>query len=151
MRGASAPDPLGTIAMAVAGIAWGAYSLRGRSSTAAPLPTTAANFAMTLPLIALVLGAAAVHGDVQASPRGVALAVASGALASGVGYSLWYAALKHLTAIRAGILQLAVPILAAFGGVVALDESISSRLVIAGVAIIGGVAVAITRRVRAPS
>jgi len=143
IRGASAPDPLGVGAMAIAGAAWGVYSLRGRSSSAPPLATTAANFLLTVPLAALlVLGARTPN----TSPRGLVLAIASGALASGIGYSLWYAALKTLAATRAAILQLVVPILAALGGAVFLGEHISIRLITSGIAIVGGVAIAIRAR-----
>ncbi len=85
----------------------------------------------------------------HASPRGVALAVASGALASGVGYSLWYAALRDLTATRAAVAQLVVPVLAAFGGVLLLRERFTGRLIGAGTLILAGVALALLRRASA--
>ncbi len=146
VRGASAPDPVGAAAMVIAGIAWGAYSLRGRAAMARPLATTAANFVMTVPVVAVGLAIAGVTDHVQASARGLALAATSGALASGLGYSIWYAALPKLTAIRAGIVQLMVPIVAAAGGVLVLGEAISLRLVVTGAAIVGGVALAISSR-----
>jgi drug/metabolite transporter (DMT)-like permease len=142
--GLSAPDPLGAALMAAAGISWGVYSLRGRGGTN-PLATTAGNFARSVPfavgLSLASLAAAAPH----ASPRGLALAVASGAIASGVGYSLWYAALRDLTATRAAVAQLVVPVLAAVGGVLVLDEHLTGRLVGAGTLILAGVALALAR------
>jgi drug/metabolite transporter (DMT)-like permease len=144
--GASSPDPLGTASMALAGIAWGIYSLRGRTASAAPLATTAANFVGSVPLAgALALGAVA-SDTLHVSSTGVLLALASGALASGLGYSLWYSALPHLTATRAAILQLLVPVLAAVAAVPLLGEPVSIRLVLAGGAMLGGVALAIRAR-----
>lgn len=88
-------------------------------------------------------------GPVHVSARGAWLAVASGALASGVGYSLWYAALRGLSAFRAAILQLGVPLLAAAGGIVLLNERLSARLIVAAAAIVGGVALAVGNACRA--
>lgn len=144
--GKSAPPLIGALSMAFAGAMWGAYSLLGRGSASPPLVTTAANFVRTVPMIAVVLAVASLRGSVHVSVRGALLAVASGALASGVGYSLWYAALRDLTATRAAILQLVVPILAAGAGVALLGESITLRLAIASVATLGGVALAIVGR-----
>ncbi|HEU5061240.1 MAG TPA: DMT family transporter, partial [Kofleriaceae bacterium] len=144
--GASAPDPLGLASMAVAGAAWGAYSLRGRASSIDPVIANAASFARNVPVAAALVAAAGEAGRLAASPGGVALAVASGALASGGGYALWYAALRGLTVARAAILQLLVPVLAATGGVFLLGEAASLRLVLAGGAILGGVALAVAAR-----
>ena len=144
--GASAPDPLGVGAMAVAGAAWGVYTLRGRASAIDPVVANAASFARTLPVAAALVAAAGVTGGLAASPRGAALAVASGAIASGAGYALWYAALRGLTVSRAAILQLLVPVLAAAGGVLLLGETASLRLLVAGGAILGGVALAVSAR-----
>lgn len=140
--GLSAPDPLGSALMAVAGAAWGVYSLRGRGG-GRPLAATADNFARTLPFAA-VLAAVALPG-LHAAPEGVALAVVSGGLTSGLGYSLWYAALPRLTATRAAILQLAVPALAVLGAWAFLAEPLSLRLLGAMAAILGGVALAVLR------
>jgi len=146
LPGAAAPDPLGSALMIVAGIAWGIYSLRGRGG-ADPLAATAGNFARSLPLAALlVAGALLAQAPLSATPRGLALAAASGALASGVGYSLWYAALRVLRATTAAVLQLVVPVLAAGGAVVLLAEPVTGRLLLSGAAITGGVALALTRR-----
>ena len=143
VRGAQAPDSLGALLMIAAGISWGIYSLRGRGAKD-PLPITAANFLRTLPMAALWMVLAA--GSVRAKAAGVGLAVTSGALASGVGYSLWYAALPSLTATRAAAVQLSVPVLAASAAVLLLGESITERLLISGAAILGGVWLAIRRR-----
>jgi drug/metabolite transporter (DMT)-like permease len=144
--GATAPDPIGTLVMAIAGVGWGAYSLRGRAVQADPLVETAGNFVRSVPFaIALQLVVANVEGW-HADATGLALAAASGGLASGVGYSLWYAALRGLTATRAAVVQLLVPVVAAAGGVVLLAEPTSVRLALAGAAILLGVATAIRGR-----
>jgi drug/metabolite transporter (DMT)-like permease len=129
--------------MAAAGIAWGVYSLRGRGSRE-PLRNTAGNFLMAAPVAVLLVPIAGGAGDWTAS--GVALAVASGALASGVGYAVWYAALPALTATRAALVQLLVPVLAAAGGVALLSEAIPLRLPVAAALVLGGVALAVTAR-----
>jgi len=141
--GLTAPAPVGTALMAVAGIAWGVYSLRGRG-VANPLIATAGNFARTLPftLAASVLFISNVH----ANWSGALLAVASGAVASGVGYAIWYAALRGLTATRAATVQLSVPVIAAFGGVALLSERITLRLLISSIAILGGIALVLMQR-----
>lgn len=145
--GVSAPDPLAALSMAIAGVAWAIYSLRGRTSQSPPLATTAGNFVRCVPLALLALALAiALAQPLYASPRGLVLAATSGALASGIGYSLWYAALPQLTATRAAIVQLLVPIVAALGGIALLAEDLSARVLIAAAAIVGGVALAVTRR-----
>ncbi len=146
LPGLAAPDPLGAGLMAVAGISWGIYSLRGRGGSN-PLQVTAGNFARALPFAGLLLLAIPLTGGTL-SVTGVVLAASSGALASGIGYSLWYAALPHMRATRAAIVQLAVPVVAALGGIVLLDEVASLRLVGATLAILGGVAVALLARQR---
>jgi drug/metabolite transporter (DMT)-like permease len=142
--GKSAPDPVGAAAMAFAGIAWGVYSLRGRLAKGDPVALTSASFTRSVAFAAiLLLVAIAAMFPLHASPRGILLATASGAIASGVGYSIWYAALRHLTATRAAILQLLVPILAAALAVVLLGETLSIRLLLASSLILGGVAITI--------
>lgn len=142
LPGASMPDPLGLALMALAGIAWGVYSLRGRANRA-PLAATSGNFARSAPLALAALLAAHLHGSLHALPRGAALALASGALASGLGYSFWYLALPGLSATRAALVQLVVPVLAAGGGVLLLGESLTPRLVLSGALILGGVGIAV--------
>ncbi|MCC6407986.1 MAG: DMT family transporter [Planctomycetes bacterium] len=146
--GASAPDPLGFAAMAAAGVAWGAYSLRGRGSRF-PLAATAGNFARGTVWVAgaLVVGFASLH----ASPKGVALAIASGVVASGLGYAAWYRVLPALGATRAAVLQLLVPVLAAALAFPLLGESANRRLLVAASLILGGVMVALVARGRAES
>jgi drug/metabolite transporter (DMT)-like permease len=147
LPGLSAPDPVGAGLMLLAGVAWGAYSLHARG-VSDPLGATASNFARTVPVtLALSLVAAAAA---HVTARGAALAILSGALASGVGYTLWYAALRGLTASRAAVLQLLVPVLAAGAAVVLLDERLTPRLLLATAAIVGGVARA-TARSAAPA
>lgn len=141
--GLAAPSFSGALLMAIAGGAWGVYSLRGRGA-ADPLGDTAGNFVRTLPL-AIGLGLTVLH-DSRVSAEGVLLAVMSGALTSGVGYMLWYAALRGLSVTRAAAVQLCVPILAAGGGVAFLSEEISSRLVVGAALILGGVGLALRGR-----
>ena len=143
----SAPDPIGAALMGTAGIAWAAYSLLGRRSTSPPLGVTAGNFVFAIPLVLVV--SAADHAALHVTSTGVLLAVASGSLASGLGYSLWYAALRGLTATRAAIVQLAVPMVTAACSTVLLGEQIGLRLAITGAMILGGVGLAVTSRARA--
>jgi len=138
--GLSAPSPAGSVLMAAAGGAWGLYSLRGRGAVA-PLAATAGNFVRAVPL-AVAAGVIALP-HVHVSGRGVLLAATSGALASGVGYAIWYLALSGLSATRAATVQLAVPVLAAALAVVFLAETITLRLVIAALVILGGVGLAL--------
>lgn len=144
LPGAGAPDVGGVLLMALAGIAWGVYSIRGRRATD-PLATTADHFVRAVPLALAFLLLAALRAGAHASPSGLALATASGALASGMGYAAWYAVLPALGAARAGTLQLAVPVLAAVGAAIFLGEPLSLRLVGAGAAILAGVALSVLR------
>ena len=129
-----------TLAMLLAGVAWGVYSLLGRGARS-PLAHTAGNFLRAAPLAVLLLPWAAAPS--QWPLDGVLLAIASGALASGVGYALWYAALPRLLASQAALLQLLVPVLAALGGIAWLDEAPDLRLLVGGAAILGGVFLAL--------
>ena len=142
LPGVSAPDPAGVGLMIVAGVAWGIYSLRGRAAID-PLKSTATNFSRSL-LFAMPLGIASLGYETFTLP-GVSYAIASGAMASGLGYALWYTALRGLTATQAGIVQLLVPVLAAVGGILLLGESVSVRLLFAGLTILAGVALAVRR------
>jgi drug/metabolite transporter (DMT)-like permease len=145
--GLTRPDPLGAGLMLVAGAAWGLYSLRGRGHGDA-VAMNAASFARALPLSLAAAAVAALLGITHLSRAGVYLALASGAVASGLGYAVWYAALRGLTATRAAIVQLSAPPLAAAGAVVFLGESFSPRLLMASVLILGGIAVAVAARRR---
>ncbi|MBK7876532.1 MAG: DMT family transporter [Planctomycetes bacterium] len=146
LPGLSAPPAHAALLMAAAGVAWGLYSLRGKSSKDA-LGDTAGNFARAVPM-ALVASAASVllAHDAHATPAGLALAAASGAVTSGLGYVAWYAALSGLTSARAAIVQLAVPVIAALGGVLLLGEPITPRLALCGATILGGIALALVSR-----
>jgi drug/metabolite transporter (DMT)-like permease len=148
--GLTAPPPVGAALMIAAGAAWGVYTLRGRGSVA-PVLTTAGNFVRSAPLAVAVSAAAALGGNrPAANASGVALALASGVLASGFGYVLWYSALQYLTAVRAATVQLIVPVLGAIGGILLLGESLSPRLAISAALILGGIGVAVTRGSGAP-
>ena len=144
LPGLGAPDPIAALLMATAGVAWGVYSLRGRGSPD-PLAATAINFVWSVPL-AIAAFAVGLAFAPHASARGVVLAASSGAIASGVGYSIWYTALRGLTATRAAVVQLSVPVIAAVGGVLVLDEAPTVRLAMSGMAILGGVAFVLARR-----
>lgn len=145
LPGVAAPSPLGFALMTVAGIAWGAYTLLGRGSTR-PLSDTAANFLRTLPLVALLVPIVLWHGHL--TTQGVILAISSGAIASGVGYAIWYRALTGLNSTLAAVVQLSVPVIAAVGGVVFVAETISFRLALSTLMILGGIALAIGGRSR---
>jgi drug/metabolite transporter (DMT)-like permease len=145
LPGAGAPDAGGVGLMALAGVAWGVYSILGRRAVD-PLATTADHFVRAAPVGLLFLLAFARDGSAHATPAGLALAAASGAIASGMGYALWYAVLPALGAARAGTLQLAVPVLAAAGAALFLGERVTARLVGAGLAILAGVALSVAPR-----
>ena len=136
LPGASAPPFEGALMMVLAGVAWGAYSLRGRG-VANATASTAGNFVRAVPFAVgmSVLGLTSVQFDLQ----GLAYAVCSGALTSGFGYAIWYSVLPYLRATTAAIVQLSVPVIAAFGAVVLLNEALSPRLGLASVAVLGGI------------
>jgi drug/metabolite transporter (DMT)-like permease len=143
LPGLAAPSLLGSISMALAGIAWGFYSLRGRSAPS-PLEQTTSNFVRALPLVIIVgvLSRSHLHAD----PTGILLALACGALTSGLGYVLWYVAVKGLTATRAAVVQLPVPILAGAGGAIFLGEAISRRLLLSALVVLSGIALSLIAR-----
>lgn len=138
--GASSPDLWGTVLMVFSAIGWGVYSLRGRD-VSAPLRATAGNFILIAPIGVIIW--LIIPSDVDTTLNGVLLAVASGSLASGVGYAVWYATLPKLDASLAAILQLTVPIIALAGGVLFLGETMSWAFVISATLIMGGVFIAI--------
>lgn len=140
LPGLSAP-PLGPAAlMALAGAAWGVYSLRGRGSYD-PAAVSAGNFVRTLPFVAVLVGLVALLPGTALRPDGLGVfyALLSGAVTSGLGYLVWYAALPSLSATRAGAVQLSVPVLAALGGALLLGEPITLRLALASALILGGI------------
>ncbi|WP_454765968.1 DMT family transporter [Cupriavidus campinensis] len=145
LPGLQAPPPGATVLMAAAGVGWGVYSLRGRGAADA-LSATAGNFVRAVPL-AVAVGMAAWP---QRAPdlQGVAYAVASGAITSGIGYVVWYAALRGLASTTAATVQLSVPVLAALGGIAWLGEPMTARLASSAAAILGGIALVIVSRRR---
>ena len=143
---ATRPDPLGALLMITAGAAWGAYSLAGKGATD-PLVANARSFLWaTPPAILLGLARAATGASFAIGARGAALAVAAGAVTSALGYAIWYRALRGLTATQAAIVQLAVPVIAGLGAVALLGEHPSQRLIVSAVAVLGGVALVLSRR-----
>jgi drug/metabolite transporter (DMT)-like permease len=145
LPGIAAP-PLGSAAlMLAAGVAWGVYSLRGRGAKD-PVLATAGNFLRAVPFA--VGASAALAAQANWDSRGALYAAISGAVTSGLGYALWYAALRGLDATRAASVQLSVPVLAALAGVLWLDERLTARLVAASLAVLGGIAMVIVDRKR---
>ncbi|MEM9055104.1 MAG: DMT family transporter [Pseudomonadota bacterium] len=137
------PPLFAAAAMALAGMGWGAYSLLGRSA-GDPTASTTGNFVRASLLAAPILAVVLSFAPEPVPPlKGVLLAVSSGALTSGLGYAIWYKALKGLSATRAGIAQLSVPALAALGGVLFLAEPVTLRFTLASTAILAGVALAV--------
>jgi drug/metabolite transporter (DMT)-like permease len=140
LPGVGRPDPVGSMLMIASGFAWAVYTLRGRGSRN-PLGETAGNFvraaAFCLPLVAFALLYE------TASPAGVALALTSGVVASGLGYSIWYKALRGLSTFQAALIQLSVPVIAALGAILLLDEQLTLHFVVAGACVLGGIAFAI--------
>lgn len=142
-----APPLSAAMLMIIAGVGWGLYSLAGRGAKR-PIVATAGNFLRCLPY-SIALGAIAIAATAHVTTRGVVLAVVSGAVTSGLGYCLWYAVLPSLGAARAAIVQLSVPVIAAAGAIVLLDEPLRSHVAIGGAIILGGLALALWQR-RAP-
>ncbi|KAB0528468.1 DMT family transporter [Pseudomonas brassicacearum] len=137
LPGAAAPDPVSALTMLLSGVAWGIYSLLGKT-VADPLTTTTGNFLRSIPLV--LMASVPFLSALRWDPQGILYAVLSGALASGVGYAVWYVAVRYLAAFQAATVQLSVPILASLAGIVFLGESLSVRMVLASIAVLGGVA-----------
>ncbi|KFZ37615.1 membrane protein [Shewanella mangrovi] len=137
LPGVSSPPLGGALLMLIAGVAWGIYSLLGRGIKR-PLLATAGNFVRAVPLAVIVY--LLFSTSEPASQLGITYAIASGALASGLGYALWYSVLPALTPATAAMVQLSVPLITAFGGLIWLGESITLRLLLASAAILGGIA-----------
>lgn len=142
--GVEAPPLLGALAMLASGVAWGVYSLLGRASSADPTQATAGNFLRACLISLVLLGPVIIWVLPEPLPgtRGVTLAILSGAVTSGLGYALWYTALKGLSATRAGIAQLTVPAIAALGGILFLSEQLTTRFIVASLVILAGVGLA---------
>jgi drug/metabolite transporter (DMT)-like permease len=132
----------GAVSMAVAGIAWAAYTLLGRAE-ADPLGATASNFLLCFPLVGFALFWVGT-GDMPTG--GILTAIIAGAITSGVGYAMWYRALPSLPTTVTGIAQLSVPVIAVAAGVIFLNEPLTARLLIAGALVLGGIAVSLTAR-----
>ncbi len=136
----STPSLLGLLLMIIAGVAWAVYTVKGQGSLA-PLADTAHNFLKTTPLLVFLFGfiAAGMLAEPTISSRGLLLAVASGAITSGAGYALWYAALKGLTTTTAAVSQLSVPVFAAGFGLLFAAEPVTERLMLSGLMVLGGI------------
>jgi len=143
LPGLSAPPLAGSLLMLGAGVAWGVYSLRGKQ-VGDPTRVTAGNFLRAVPIAILLSLLMSSHASMDVA--GFWYAVVSGALASGVGYAIWYTALPALRYTSAASVQLSVPVIAALGGIVFLGEPISVRLVLASIAILGGIALVIFKK-----
>lgn len=148
LPGLSAPPLRGSLLMLTAGMAWGVYSLRGKGGGDA-LRVTAGNFMRAVAFaLGLALGGAMLN-RVSLDREGIFLAIASGALASGIGYAIWYTALPGLKTTSAATVQLSVPVIAALGGIALLGETPTLRFVLASVAVLGGIALVIAKGARA--
>jgi len=145
LPGLAAPPPGSSLLMIVAGIAWGIYSLRGRGAADA-IATTAGNFLRAVPpALALTL---LMHAQRSLDGAGLACALVSGALTSGLGYVVWYAVMPRLRAATAATVQLSVPVIAAAGGLALLGETMSLRLAVSAAAVLGGIALVIAGKQR---
>jgi drug/metabolite transporter (DMT)-like permease len=147
LPGLAAPPLVGSVLMLAAGVAWGVYSLRGKGA-GDPTGVTAGNFMRAVPMAVGLSLLVLIHPDRYASmdATGFYYALASGALTSGIGYAIWYTALPALKATQAATVQLSVPVIAALGGIVFLGESLTLRLMLASIAILGGIALVILER-----
>ncbi|PYL75273.1 MAG: EamA family transporter [Verrucomicrobia bacterium] len=143
LPGLSAPPLSGSILMLGAGAAWGIYSLRGKVEKN-PVSSTAGNFLRAVPLAAIV--SIMLFPSARLDRAGIGYAVISGAIASGLGYVIWYTALSGLKAASAATVQLSVPVLAATGGILLLGEPITFRYLIASIAVLGGIALVIIEK-----
>ncbi len=139
----TSPSVMGFLLMIAAGIAWGMYTLKGRGSDH-PLKDTAYNFLRTIPLVIILL--VITIQDAHYSAAGVLLAVLSGGIASGIGYTIWYIALGGLSTTQAAVVQLSVPAIAAFGGVLFVSEAITARLTLSASMILGGILLVVLGR-----
>lgn len=140
--GSFAPSLVGAGLMILAGVAWGGYSLLGRGSKSPVLATTG-NFVRALPIAGLLMALSFIGMDAVMTPAGITYAILSGAVASGVGYTIWYAALPGLTPAQGASVQLSVPVITAIAGTILLNEQIDLRLLISSVAILGGISLII--------
>ena len=140
LPGVTMPSASGLLLMTVAGMAWGIYSLKGRDSIN-PLIDTTYNFIRTVPFVMIL--ALFTIDNIYYSPEGVVLALISGGVASGIGYTIWYIALGGLSSTQAAVLQLSVPVIAALGGVVFVSETITLRLTVSAATVLTGILIVI--------
>ena len=140
LPGAESPPATGAALMAVAGITWGIYSMRGRAEADA-IGANAANFTLSVALVVLLILVSMSSAEI--STRGIALALLSGVVTSGLGYVIWYAALEDLTAMQAALVQLSVPAIAMAGGAILLAEPLTVRLVLSSALVLGGICLAL--------
>jgi drug/metabolite transporter (DMT)-like permease len=145
LPGVTAPPASSAALMLGAGFAWGVYSIRGRGCVD-PAGATASNFMRSVPMTLLL--SAACYRYFAFDMLGAIYALLSGAIASGLGYAVWYTALRGLSGTSAAAVQLSVPAIAAIGGVMLLGESLTLRLVLASVAILGGIGLVVVQRGR---
>lgn len=136
LPGWEAPSLMGGVLMIIAGVSWGVYSVRGKKA-GNPVSVTSGNFARALPFA--VIASLLYLSNLNASFNGILLALVSGAVTSGIGYVIWYAALRGLSFTQAAMIQLLVPIIATIGGVLFLSETVSLRLFLSTVLILSGV------------
>jgi drug/metabolite transporter (DMT)-like permease len=134
----TSPSLVGSLLMAVSGVAWGFYTLAGRGSLN-PLVDTANNFLKSIPFVLICVLVFVAFYDLNITGNGIVLAVVSGAITSGLGYAIWYLVLDTISVTQAAVIQLTVPIIAAFGGVVFASEAISMELVVSSMLVLGGV------------
>jgi len=140
LPGLASPPLTSSLLMAAAGMSWAAYTLRGQSSTD-PLADTTGNFVRSLPMAAVV--ALIYLPNLHLTPNGWLLAILSGAVTSGVGYTIWYSVVKDHTTTRAAVLQLSVPVIAAVIGIAFLGETMTTTLIVASILILGGIGMTI--------
>jgi len=143
-----APPLVGSTLMLIAGVAWGVYSLRGKSAGDA-IAATAGNFLRAVPFAAVV--SILMLREMHLDSLGMTYAIISGAITSGLGYVIWYTVLPDLNAASAATVQLSVPVLAATGGILLLGEPITLRYVIASIAVLGGIFLVVIEKQRGPS
>lgn len=140
---ANTPALLGFILMLLSGISWAAYTIVGQQS-GDPLKATTSNFVRSLPFVVVLMSV--LMFEMNFTEYGVWLAISSGAITSGVGYAIWYKAIKSLTVIQSGVVQLLVPVIAAIGGIVFASEHVSNELVIASLLTLGGILLVLLSR-----
>ena len=138
LPGVTAPSLSGFTLMTISGVAWGVYTIIGKGSSN-PLKDTAYNFIKTIPLILITTILLLTLLELKLTTKGIILALLSGTIASGIGYTIWYLALRGLASAQAAVVQLLVPLIALAGGVIFLSEEPTSRLLISAFLILGGI------------